>query len=1047
MKVSQYVPIGFFSYFSLLKGTLSPEDVCRLAAGQGFRAAGLADINNFYGLIRFLNACREAGIRPVVGARIKTGGEVLFTAYVTGAEGYARLNRMITAILTEREKGGYQPLEELEKEGWKGLTIVTERQDVAERLIPAALKRGSLAEKPEKAGLFLSVTYGRSFAGNVRFARSRRLPLVAVNNARYAEATDRKICNLLRAVELNCKIEELPPSEFAIKSDRFVSSGEMEGFFSAIPEAIANTTVIAERAWAERIIHKDYQFPCYKGMSEGEAFRQLKRLCLRGIQRRYRGRGGREVFRRLDHELSIIREKGFANYFLVVHDIVSRYPRTCGRGSSASSIVSYLLGITHVDPIKYNLFFERFLNRGRKDPPDIDVDFPWDERAKTLGYVFESYRGRAGMVADHVTFGPRSSLREPAKTLGFPEEETKKFLKYLRKGEKEKIPSSLLEIARRIKGFPRYIGTHPGGVVITPTAITNYTHLQLSPLGYPVIAWEKNATEDAGLVKIDLLGNRSLGVLRDAIELVNTRPDERRAEKGPGDTKGRKASCIEWDTFDPLGNRETAELIASGNTIGIFYVESPATRQLLKKMKRGNFENLIIASSIIRPAANRYVRAFVERLHGKPYRPLHPLVEETLRETYGIMVYQEDVSRIAIDLAGFSPEEADMLRKVISKKDRITKLNSYRKLFFERGLSRGVAAKVLEEVWAMILSFDGYSFCKAHSASYAMVSYKLAYLKRFYPLEFIVSVINNGGGFYTRQTYIDECRRMGFEILPPDVNGSEALYSIEELPVIHRGKSMAPGTGKRGRAMRIGLFQLKNLRYEFVVKLLEERKRGGLFRNLEDFILRMEPGIPEMRVLIKSGALDLLAAGYTRPEIFWKYYHTLHFRGCFVEPEIPHSVGDYTELSRLLHQYESLGVIIDRYPIEIFYEKIRKMAERQTSGPLISSREIPRFIGKRITLAGMLVTGKEVLTKNRERMLFLSFEDTSSVYETVLFPSAFRRFYRLLEPDGIYLVTGKVEWDMGAVSINIENLELVGTLSSLSEDKGHMIEQPAYAVV
>ncbi|NOY09408.1 MAG: DNA polymerase III subunit alpha, partial [Spirochaetes bacterium] len=321
----------------------------------------------------------------------------------------------------------------------------------------------------------------------------------------------------------------------------------------------------------------------------------LKSLCTAGINFRYPDASKPErakVILRLNYELSIIGEKGFSSYFLVVHDIVSRYSRTCGRGSSASSIVSYLLGITHVDPVKYNLFFERFLNRSRKDPPDIDVDFPWDERRETLEYVFKTYRGHSGMVADHVTFGPRSSLREPAKALGFPEEEIKRFVRYLRLGKTDKLPGYLLRISGRIRGFPRHMGTHPGGVVITPEEITNYTHIQPSPLGYPLTAWDKDSTEDAGLVKIDLLGNRSLAVLRDVIELVN-----REAEKTADDTgrkrgkpaEGAVKGPVKWNTFNPLENAETAKMLARGDTIGIFYVESPATRQLLKKMKKGDF--------------------------------------------------------------------------------------------------------------------------------------------------------------------------------------------------------------------------------------------------------------------------------------------------------------------------------------------------------------------------------------------------------------------------------------------------------------------------
>ncbi|HTP58404.1 MAG TPA: DNA polymerase III subunit alpha, partial [Spirochaetia bacterium] len=409
----------------------------------------------------------------------------------------------------------------------------------------------------------------------------------------------------------------------------------------------------------------------------------------------------------------------------------------------------------------------------------IDVDFPWDEREKTLAYVFQKYQGRAAMVANHVTFGPRSALREPAKALGLPEEEQGRIVRAFRHGRLDDIPPYVREAAARVRGFPRNLGTHCGGVVITPGPITDYTHVQISALGYPLMAWEKDAAEEAGLVKIDLLGNRSLAVLRDALEAV---------EKNHGDH-------YEWESFDPLEDADTGRLISEGRTIGVFYVESPATRQLLTRMQRGDYQNLVVASSIIRPAANQYIRTWVKRLHGAAYQPLHPLIQETLAETFGVMVYQEDVSRVAIDLAGFPIEEADRLRKILSKKDRDLRLPDLREKFFQGARSRGVEEKVITKVWDMILSFDGYSFCKAHSASYAQVSYRVAYLKRFYPLEFIAAVINNGGGFYGRQTYLGECRRMGFPVLPPDVNASRWEYTAEAGPL---------------RGLRVGLLQLKD---------------------------------------------------------------------------------------------------------------------------------------------------------------------------------------------------------------------------------------------
>ena len=983
-----YTGIHLRSYFSLGQGCLSPEEICRHARNQGWPAVGMTDLNNFYGLVRFLNAARKEGIKPVAGVVLASGVRELATAYIRDRRGFVRLAEIITNLKEQ------DPLDNLLERGWVGLVILSDNTSVLQQLLGRTPSRRS----PRRGGwrsaedLWVKLTYGRPFSGLVRFAHTHKLPLCAVNDAFYIEEKDEYICNLLRAMSRNTLLEYLSPEERVGRWHRAVSAVEMERFFSAVPEALDRARILAQESDTGSILSSSYVFPRFNGNSEQESFRELKALCLAGAERRYSG-VSIAVKARLDHELSIIRRKDFAGYFLVVHDIVSRCARTCGRGSSAASIVSYLLGITHVDPLRYNLFFERFLNLERSDPPDIDVDFPWDEREKALRYVFDRYAGRAGMVADHVTFRERSAMREPAKALGSTEEEIKKFIYFARHDQRDKIPAYLDRIASRILGFPRYIGTHPGGVVITPGPLTNYTHLQKSPLGYPVIAWEKDGAEEAGLVKIDLLGNRSLAVLRDTIELTNH----------------NHQTNLTWENFNPLKSRATRDFIAQARTLGVFYVESPATRQLLKKMQRGDYENLVIASSIIRPAANRYIREFVRRLHGAGYEPLHPLLADTLRETFGIMVYQEDVSRVAISLAGFSPGQADHLRKILSKKNRKLTLSAIRENFFAGGNSRGISVSVLERVWEMILSFDGYSFCKAHSASYALVSYKLAYLKLFYPLEFFVSVINNGGGYYSRQTYINECRRLGFDILIPDINKSSSRYTVEN------------------GAIRIGLGQLKDLSTEFMKKILNQREQGGLFKDFYDFLKRTSPSLAEIRILIRSGSLDSISGGLTRPQLFWAFSRLDKGNTLFRHPPIPRSIGDYTEPRKLLDQVRTLGLLVSLHPLSLFRRRIAHAVIQTKAVRFISSREIPRYINRRVTLAGLWVTGKEVVTRNRESMVFVSFEDSYSIFETVFFPASFNRFFPLINGGGLFILSGKVAEDSGSYSVNVDKLIRVET--------------------
>jgi error-prone DNA polymerase len=997
--------LSFRSNYSLLRGCRSPEEICRFARERDISTVGMADINNFYGLIVFLLAAGREGLRPVVGVSVENGGRILFTAWVMNRAGFGAICRVLTELLVSRRPstgdapaacGTYDPVADLADRGWEGLSILSAYPDVIDRL-----------HARDRAGLYVQLTYGRPFSALAGFARARGLPTAAVHDTVFLDDGDERLYPLLRAMDLNVTVEHVPAHELletgGARPHRLASPEAIASFFSAVPHALATTERISQEADCSGIISPTFVFPGYDGLADEASQRELVRLCEAGAQRRY-GSMRPDIRERLDYELSVIREKGFASYFLVVRDIVQQCPRTCGRGSAASSIVSYLLGLTHVDPLRYTLFFERFLNRGRKDPPDIDIDFPWDERDKTLKYVFQKYAGRAGMVANHVTFGPRSAIRDPAKALGLPEEEIAQLIRAFRQGRFDDVPPYVREAAARLRGTPRNLGTHCGGVVITPGPITDYTHLQTSPLGYPVIAWEKDAAEEAGLVKIDLLGNRSLAVLRDSLALIDR----------------NHGVHLEWESFDPLSDPDTGRLIAEGKTIGVFYVESPATRQLLSKMQRGDYENLVIASSIIRPAANSYIQTFVKRLRGAPYRPLHPLIEQTLAETFGVMVYQEDVSRVAIDLAGFPIEEADRLRKILSKKDRHVRLPDMRERFFAGARARSVPEDTTVKVWDMILSFDGYSFCKAHSASYAQVSYRVAWLKRFYPLEFMAAVINNGGGFYGRQTYVDECRRMGFPILPPDVNSSRWEYTVEA-----RHDDDGRGGPSASGGLRVGLCQIKEARRDLVQAIVDERERGGSFTGFQDFCARIPCRLEDMRALIRSGAMDRASDGYTRPQLFFRWLGMQKEAGLGFPPPAPPAVGDYPARVKLADEVKTLGMVVSRHPMELFRPRIERICRRYGLAPLVPSVDIPRWLGRPVWTAGILVTGKEVSTKKREPMIFVSFEDEQAIFETVLFPDAFNRFYSVLDDGWAFLIHGRVEEDLGAVAISVRQLVMV----------------------
>jgi len=1046
-----YVPLACHSHYSFMRGVDGVEALCRAARSAGLGAIALTDVNGLYGAVRFWEAARENGVRPILGADARAAGEraVLLAA---DARGYRRLGRVLTTIhagpcsrpdtrrSTPRAGAAASAppfsltrillADRLESEGRGGLLVLSGSVDLLEALAAGSGTRDLYAALPARS----------AHRRLLDFSTRSGVPPVALAEVCFLRPDGYAVHRLLRAIALNTRLGGVPPGELAPPHAVLRTPEETEALYPHRPDALARTVELAERCamtdppWGEIVLPPYDGDPEHSGASGGVApFDRLRRRCLAGARRRY-GEVSTAVADRLDYELGIIRDKGLAPYFLVVEEIVREAPLTCGRGSAAASIVSYCLGITHVDPIRYDLFFERFLNPGRVDPPDIDVDFPWDERDDVLSRAFETHgHGRAAMVANHVTFRARAAVREIAKVYGLPDAEIKAVTRRLSHywgadiwgadiaevggacaagdpgggaAADPGIPARLrdldlgepwpeiLGLAARIEGAPRHLSVHCGGVVITPDPVCEHVPVETAAKGVPVLQWEKDAVEDAGLVKIDLLGNRSLAVIRDALAAV----------------KGNHGVEIPYWRLNPLDDVRTREILARGDTIGVFYVESPAMRQLQKKTRRGDFEHLVIHSSIIRPAANEFIREYVRRLHGGAYRSPHPLLDEILGETYGIMCYQEDVSRVAMAMAGFDAAAADELRKILSKKHKQRRLEDFRQRFCKGASARGVGREVIDRVWAMILSFRGYSFCKPHSASYALVSFKSAYLKAHYPAEFMAAVISNRGGYYGTFAYVSEARRMGLRVLGPDVNASGIPY-----------------TGSGGD-LRMGLMQLKGLGRASAEAGVDERARGGPFASLDDLLSRAGPDPSDVRTLIRAGCLDSISGGLTRAQLQWKLIArrgpgARAGRSGDREPELP--LGDrrrpappapgYDEATLLRHEVETLGFLASRHPLTLYRGTLARVRR-------VRGAELERYVGRRVNVIGWFVTAKEVLTKKSEPMEFTSFEDTTAIYETTFFPATYRKFWHKMSHTRPYVLRGRVEEDFGAVTLTVEDL-------------------------
>ena len=979
------IPLHVHSFYSPLAGLNSPQELCRWAKDNQLPGIALTDTNALYGAVHFNEEARKMGLSPLIGA------EVVWSSYrlvilCANKKGYEHLCYLLTDLKHESFTG--EKLKNHLISMGSNTVIMT---DCRSLLI-------TLKKRKEEGTLYYEFSPGFSQHKDVLWCRDQQIPFVGSTRARFIEEGDDFFIRLGQAIHQNKTLDQVDLSFFK-KSCRLMNPNEVSSFFQAYPEIIENTYKIFNRCRHFNLCEGKTIFPSFNDWSKQKCDDVLRKKSFEGIKRRY---GGQEtptlhnqfqsrLIERLEHELGVISKKGFSSYFLVVEDIVRHCPRTCGRGSAAASLVSFLLGITHVDPIRHNLYFERFLNPDREDPPDIDIDFPWDERDAILNYVFQKYPRHSAMVSNHNSLQGASAIREVAKVYGVPLDEINDQISRFPKVQDSSLWRTILFQAQRLQSHFRHLSVHPGGVVITPKPISSYVPVEKTQKGLPIVHWEKRQVKKFGLVKIDLLGNRSLAVIRDTISAVNKRIE---MDGGP---RGK----LTYDGLDPLLDSKARKLIESGGTLGVFYIESPASRLLLQRMKSSKFEHIVMASSIIRPAANDYALEFVKRLHGKSYSHFHPLLKPILEETYGIMIYQEQVSQTAMVLAGFSMSEGNGLRKVLDKKDKRKKLRDFERMFFEGGRKKGVSRSVLEQVWKMILSFSGYSFCKAHSASYAMVSFKSCYLKSHFPAEFMSAVMSHGGGFYSLSTYLEESRRLNLKVLLPDINLSEE------------------GFQGHGGSIRVGLQQLSGLTEGLKKRIIEERRDKGLFSSIDNFLFRIMPSFEEAKIFVKSRAFSSLKEGDSFCSQMWRVYEwfAVQKKGRF-KGKIPSRVfKEFSPEQLIKWEMDCLKSPVS-FPVWALYPDALKNKKR------VRSVELAAFINEVVILFGVYVTAKVVWTKKGEEMCFATFSDEVGLIEAVFFPPAYISFRDLLYSGRAFMIKGKVENILGALQVQVYDVSL-----------------------
>ncbi len=1021
-------------------GASRVDELAQQAAEFGITTLGMADLNGLWGAVPFQKACDKVGVQPIFGVRFQVEGIHLQTI-AEDAEGWAALCRLCTQVsfaglATDANHSGVGRsrylVECLAKESARGLAVLSSDEMLLHELLQA---RG-----PED--LYVRVRPINGGGVDAELAQKLQLPAIAAPTVAFCQQQDYERHRLLVAIGANVNLARLEENEAAKKlahaSSWLRSPEQMELAYRYAPQALRGAAELAERcSWRIPIgVPRKPRFPVPAGRS---ALAHLSRLCQRGRRRR-RTQWDARYQRQLKKELALIEEQDMADYFLIVADI-ARWARqqqihSCGRGSAANSLVSYLLGLTHVDPVQHELWFDRFMNRGRSDFPDVDLDFAWDERDRVLDYVYQRYgRDRVAMISTHSTFAARGAVRELAKAMGVPAAEigpVTRALPWARSGalDPEKLRQhprtarlpldsepwrSILHHAAQLNGFPRHLGVHAGGIVLAPTPLTD--HLPLQPAkkqterGAVVITqWDMDPVEDAGLLKIDLLGNRGLAVIRDAVHQVR-------------ETTGLH---IDWARVNPQRDSRTRDLLQRGDTMGCFYIESPSMRSLLQKLRCRDFPALVAASSIIRPGISQsgMMRAYIERFHFAREHGRHddswylaPELRQLLAETFGVMTYQEDVLKVAQCLAGMSPGAADGLRRAMSKKRAYQRIAVWKKQFID-GVQRPrpegpqLSEEIAEELWRQIESFSGYSFCKAHSASFAEVSFRSAYLRAHHPAEFMASVLRNYGGYYSTFAYIAEGRRMNLQMLLPCVN--QAGRSFES----------------RGDAVQVGLTQIQGLARPTVERILNQRQQHGEFGSMQNLVDRVRPQAKEMDALVRAGACDALSENEAMTRAERMRWAALYGRRCGalvstapslfaieVVPTPPPAV-EFTNERLLELEFEALDFLISAHPLALHHQRI------QDCGAVAAST-LAQYINRRVRLVGWQVTQKPITTRSGKPMMFLSFEDTTAIYETVMFPQAYKRLAPWVLTRGPYLLEGIARDEYGAITVEVDRLRLL----------------------
>ena len=1050
----QFCHLHTHTEYSLLDGEASIKKLVARVKELGMDSCAITDHGSMYGVVDFYREAKSQGIHPVIGCEVymaprsrfdkvhdidnKTSHLILLAE---NQRGYKNLIKLVSAGYIDGFY--YKPRIDFEmlKEHSEGIIALS--ACIAGE-VPKALLRGDYDEAKKialkyaevlgKDNYFLEIQdHGlseqkRIIPDMLRLSEETGIGLVATNDIHYLKKEDAKYQDVLMCIQMEKKVDDPDRMKFETEEFYIKSPEEMTSLFEYVPQAIENTEKIAKRC------NVDFDFgtrhlPAYAVPDGKDAFEYLRELCQSGLEKRYSPVSD-ELQKRLDYELGVIKSMGFVDYFLIVWDFIHFAKNNGvmvgpGRGSAAGSIVAYSLGITTVDPIKYGLIFERFLNPERVSMPDIDIDFAPNGRQKIIDYVVEKYG--EGQVAQIITFGTmkaKLAIRDVGRALDIPYAEVDKVAKLVPFDLKMTISKALdistelhalyendpqikelLDTSMALEGLPRHASTHAAGVVITSEPIVNYVPLQLNSENFITTQFTKDTVENLGLLKMDFLGLRNLTVIENAVKIIKR-------------TRGIDLNMDEID-YDC---KEVYELISSGNTDGVFQLESAGMQSFMQELKPDTLEDVIAGIALYRPGPMEQIPRYIKsKKNPQTIQYKHPLLKNILDVTYGCMVYQEQVLEIVRTLAGYSLGKADSMRRVISKK-KADQMVTERKNFIygsddgdipgciKNGIDEQTAISIFDE----INDFANYAFNKSHAAAYAFVTYQTAYLKTFYPVEYMASLISSIDDLDKINHYIANCKEMGIDRLPPDVNKSEDTFTVEN------------------NSIRFGLSAVKNVGRAMILNLVNERKNNGKFKTFSDFIDRMAGQDMNKRALeglISCGAFDSM--GVKRSQLLAVYEKALDGTARAArdnvagqmslfdtieeqsEMQFP-NIDELDKKTMLKMEKQSTGLYFSGHPMEEYTDKIKKLTKYNISDVLTSVHkdedgnyhavEGGLQDGDMMIICAAIASRKNKTTRSNAQMAFLNVEDVYGSVECIVFPKVLNEFSPLLQEDNLVAI-------------------------------------------